>query len=69
MELVITKQLIRLIENDHLHSGKFKICFGQKLHQSTRCGNNDVRIQTQSFKLSCVIMTSQNQTVSKINFM
>ena len=60
------KQAIRLIVDDHLHLGQSETRLVNTVHQATRCGNNHIRIEQESFELVFHVVAADYQAVSQI---
>lgn len=55
----ILEQLISLIVDHHLNSAQLQVCLLKQLHQSTRRGDNDIRVGGQTLELTLICMTTQ----------
>ena len=58
LKLILSKQLISLIEDNSLHPCQLQVSFTQQLHQSTRSSNDYIRVNRERLKLTLVSVTT-----------
>ena len=67
LEVVLSQQLVSLIEDDHLHPSQFEFGLVEELQQSTGSGNDDIWVDGKRLKLPLVGVSSQNQAVPQVD--
>lgn len=69
LELTFSEKLVSLVEYNSLHTRKPEICFSKKLHKTSRCSHQDIRINRKTLELSLISMPTQNECVAEVNLM